>query len=115
MRVLICGDRWWTDRNLIRKAIRQLPRTAIIVHGAARGADSLARQVAEAEDYEAEPHPAKWHRYGRAAGPIRNKEMLDSGINMVIAFHDNLENSKGTKDMVEQAKRAGVPVHIVHH
>jgi hypothetical protein len=59
-----------------------------------------------------EEYPAQWHRYGQAAGPIRNQEMLKTGIHLVLAFHPNLSESKGTKDMVTRAASAGVPVHI---
>ena len=37
--------------------------------------------------------------------------MLDEGKpDTVVYFHDNIERSKGTKDMVSRAKKAGLPV-----
>lgn len=58
--------------------------------------------------------PADWKKYGRAAGPIRNTEMLVKGKpDLVIAFHYNLDRSKGTKDMIQQSLNHGVDVIII--
>lgn len=57
--------------------------------------------------------PADWKKYGRAAGPIKNKEMLEyilEGDPIVVAFWDG--QSRGTKDMISKAKEAGVDVKI---
>jgi hypothetical protein len=86
------------------------PKDTVIVHGACRGADMIADTVAKALGLETEPHPADWERYGRAAGPIRNDRMLGTGVEMVIAFHNDLQESKGTKNMVMLARNAHVPV-----
>jgi len=59
---------------------------------------------------EAEPHPADWERHGRAAGPIRNQEMADAGADLCIAFPYGI--GKGTYDMIERARKAGIPVEI---
>jgi len=119
MRVLICGDRNWEDHGMIYEVLTTLLRIresyTTIVHGAARGADRMAGDIADDIGLQAEPHRAKWDQYGRSAGPIRNQEMLDSGIDLVLAFHDDLEHSKGTKDMVRRAKKAGVPVRVYQH
>jgi hypothetical protein len=42
--------------------------------------------------------PADWANHGKAAGPIRNRKMLDLKPDLVLAFHADLTNSKGTKD-----------------
>lgn len=114
MRVLFCGDRNWRLRKPIAQELLKLnEKTTIIVHGAARGADSMAAMIAQDMGFKTEAHPAQWELYGRAAGPIRNQEMLDSGIDLVLAFHENLARSKGTKDMVKRAKKAGVEVMVI--
>jgi hypothetical protein len=90
-----------------------------VMEGGAKGADAAARAWAcrpfsPGVLIEHFPFPADWDKYGKAAGPIRNQQMLDEGHpDMVIAFHDDLTNSKGTKDMVKRAKKAGVPVYLV--
>jgi hypothetical protein len=55
--------------------------------------------------------PADWETYGKAAGPIRNTQMLTEGNpDMVAAFHNDISKSKGTKNMIVQAKKAGIKV-----
>lgn len=114
MRVLICGDRDWPQEGAfsIGNEIAHLPKDTVIVHGACRGADLIAAAEAIRLGYKTEAFPADWQKYGRAAGPIRNQAMLDSGIDRVIAFHPDISKSRGTKDMVNRARKAGVPVDI---
>lgn len=57
--------------------------------------------------------PAKWDTYGKAAGMIRNKEMADYAIKdsekaILFAFWDG--ESRGTKGMIDIAKRCGMEV-----
>ena len=116
MRVLICGDRDWTDKESIRSNLSSLQDVEVVIEGEARGADSLGREVAEELDIPVIKFPAQWDRFGKAAGYLRNTHMLRYGQpDIVLAFHDNLEESKGTKDMVLQAQKAGVPVRIINH
>jgi len=116
MRVLVCGDREWKDRESISRVLsflggQLLHDQPVIIHGGAPGADSLADEVGKARGLEVEPFPADWKAYGRAAGPIRNRQMLREGKpDLVLAFHDDLSRSKGTRDMVKQARKAGIPV-----
>jgi len=56
---------------------------------------------------------ADWERYGRAAGPIRNRQMIETKPNLVLAFHNNLALSKGTKNTVDQARKAKIPVKVL--
>lgn len=114
-RVLVCGDRNWTDREKIFGVLRHLVRTSpgveVVIHGDCRGADRLAGKAAGVLAIPVEEYPAKWHLYGKRAGPIRNQQMLDEAQpTMVLAFHDDLENSKGTRDMVKRALKSAVPV-----
>ena len=55
--------------------------------------------------------PADWQRYGRGAGPIRNKQIVESA-DLVIAFWDGKSN--GTRSALAHAERAGVPVEFHH-
>ena len=116
MRVLCCGSRNWVDRELIKKQLKQLPKDTVIIHGNCRGADRIAAFVGKQLGIEVDPYPAKWTKYGNAAGPIRNQQMLDEGKpDSVFAFHDQLLLSKGTADMVNKAKKAGIPVTVFAH
>ena len=78
-------------------------------HGAARGADSIADEWKHL-GVDVRPYPADWTRFRKSAGPIRNRQMLDDQPDLVVAFHDDLAASKGTKDCVEEAARRGIPV-----
>lgn len=81
----------------------------IIVHGAARGADTLGGNWATARGLTVEAYPADWIAEPRAAGPIRNQQMLDTGIDFGIAFYDRpFWASAGTSDMVRKLTKAGV-------
>lgn len=116
MRALFCGDREWDDIAIIRQFVISLGHDAILIHGDCRGADRLAAQAGKeilGED-RVLAFPAKWNEFGNAAGPIRNQQMLDEGNpDIIFAFHNKLEKSKGTKDMVFRANRAGVHVHLI--
>ena len=58
--------------------------------------------------------PADWKTFGKAAGPIRNRKMLDEGLpDVVIAFHEDIERSKGTKNMISQACEQGIDVILI--
>lgn len=116
MRVLICGDRGWTDYSLILSvlsAIHTATPVEVVIEGEANGADKLGRRAAEQLGIPVLPFPADWKQFGRAAGPIRNRQQHREGKpTLVLAFHSDLANSKGTKDMVEVARAAGTEVRI---
>lgn len=110
MKVLVTGDREYTNFSRVMAVLGTLnPATTTIIHGYARGADTLAHQAAELLGMEVHDYPAAWETLGRAAGPIRNQVMLDSeSPDLVVAFHDDIARSKGTLDMLTRAHRAGV-------
>jgi len=116
MRVLICGDRNWTDEKLIEDYILSLEAGSVIIQGEAPGADKIAKRLGKKHGYEVKGFEADWGRYGRAAGPIRNKRMVVEGVpDLVVAFHDDVSRSKGTKDMIKTAEGFGVPYQIKGH
>lgn len=112
--LLVCGDRNWLDKELIRSTIRDKMPDLVIV-GDARGADLLAYDCCKEDGFTVISADAKWWKYGLAAGPIRNREMLDLKPSLVLAFHDDLARSKGTIDTVTEAKRRGIKVQVVSH
>lgn len=134
-RFLFCGDRRWSEseapgrrpgiRSASQSEIGPIRRTLLIlqqyypgstiVHGDATGADRIAGRIALELGFSVDPHPvtqADWNRLGNAAGPIRNREMLQTGVSIVFAFHYDIQNSRGTKNMIIQAQRAGVYVQL---
>lgn len=116
MKILFCGDRNWTDTNLIEQVFDMLVKefgSFEVIQGEARGADTLCKQEAEKRGFVVHSFPADWVKYRKAAGPIRNGQMLKEGKpDLIIAFHPNLAESKGTRDMVYQSTKAGVPVRV---
>lgn len=113
-RVLVCGSRDWRNRESIRAELQKLPSHTVIIHGGCRGADRLAGEIADELGLKVLPFPADWDQYGLAAGPIRNQQMLDDGKpHRVLAFHPDIQRSRGTKDLAKRARRVGVPVQIV--
>ncbi len=109
MRVLVCGGRDFRNKDLIEDVLKRF-EISCIIEGEARGADTLAREYAERQGIHVDAFPVQWKLYGKAAGPIRNSEMLRVGKpDIIIAF----PGGKGTADMVKQAKDAGVKVHEV--
>ncbi len=110
MKLLVCGGRYFSDANSLQRVLDLLhsanPIHAVI-SGAAPGADSLAHRWAQDHHIKSERYPALWGLYKRAAGPIRNAQMIKEGQpDAVVAF----PGQAGTKDMVAKALAAGLPV-----
>ena len=111
MRVLVCGGRDFADRDTVFRALNALAEKygrLNVIQGGARGADRLALDWAlQAPSVQLSNYPADWQRHGKAAGAIRNQQMLDEGKpDLVLAF----PGGRGTADMVRRAKAAGIPV-----
>lgn len=109
MKILICGGRDFEDRDVFYKAMLDFmyDKNVSIIHGAAKGADTLAADWARAFGHQAESYPANWDKYGKRAGYIRNVQMLNEGKpDLVIAF----PGGKGTAMMIKLAEAAGTPV-----
>lgn len=111
MKVLVCGGRDFVSYEYLKTVLSAIQVThepfTEIIHGAARGADELAGIYAQRHQIPCKAFPADWRTHGKAAGPIRNKQMLDEGRpDMVVAF----KGGRGTANMVQQAKAAKVAV-----
>jgi hypothetical protein len=107
MRVLVCGGRDFNNRLFLAATLDSIGPITCLIHGGAPGADTLAANWADSMNIPVELHLADWKKYGLAAGPRRNAEMLAKGKpDLVVAF----PGGKGTADMVRRAKAKGVPV-----
>ena len=115
MRVLVCGDRHWGDLFFIKLTLISL-KPSVVIEGEARGADTLGRLAAEQLGIQVEKFPAEWLRYGKSAGVIRNQRMIDEGKpDLVVGFHDRIEESKGTKDMLQRSEKRGIKTLLLSH
>ncbi len=118
MRLLICGDRDWTDQVLVNIIISRMAKQPIecVIHGEAIGADRMGAYAARQCGLKVIGFHPDWDTYGKAAGVLRNTEMLEQGKpDVVIAFHDWLADSKGTKDMVWKSLMASIPTYLITH
>lgn len=111
MRLLVCGGRDYSDVWRLTAVLDWVWIDSFgiveVIHGGARGADSLAGEWAKRKGIPVRVFPADWKQHGRRAGPIRNQQMLDEGRpTVVVAF----PGGTGTADMVRRARAAGVLV-----
>lgn len=111
MRVLICGSRNFRDAKRIFHYLSGVAKGTVIIEGEARGADTIVWVCCEILGLKYISFPADWSAYHKAAGVIRNQEMLEKGKpDLVLFYHDNLDESRGTIDMITRADRAGIIV-----
>lgn len=114
-RVIVCGGRDLDVRkshDALSRAFHGRAWPRWIFNGGAGGADEAAREWALSHEIGSRVFPADWATHGRAAGPIRNQQMLDEGQpDLVVALWDG--SSRGTEDMIRRAVKAGVPVEII--
>jgi hypothetical protein len=110
MRVLVCGGRDYRDRETFTKVMdahHSWHQFTAVIHGGASGADHEAEVWAQTRGIPVLSFPADWDMHGKAAGPIRNRQMLEVGRpDIVIAF----AGGRGTQDMARRARAAGIPV-----
>lgn len=110
MRVLVCGGRDFEDEGLMGRILDTIPISTVI-HGMARGADRMGGAYAKLHGLDVVEFPALWDTHGKRAGHVRNAQMLTEGQpDLVVAF----PGGRGTDNMIEQAKKAGVEVKVVN-
>lgn len=117
MKLLVCGSRTWDDIDYIEDVLvsfwKQDSKLEII-EGGARGADLIAKQWANRMNLHVTEIKPDWNRYGLSAGPRRNKQMINLNPDFCLAFHNDIDNSKGTKDMIEKAKYKKILVSLYY-
>lgn len=115
MKVIIAGGRCFDDYEQLCCFCDDVLRNQInieIVSGGARGADALGEKYALERDYNVIRFPAAWSKFGKSAGVIRNAEMANYAA-ILIAFWDG--KSRGTRSMINLAKKEGLQVHVHHY
>ncbi len=111
--LVVSGSRNFSSPSIIAKHLQQALQkqpNLVLVSGGAKGADRLVQQWAATHHVPCMVVPAKWHRFGKAAGPIRNNFMLAMGHGL-LAFP--LASSKGTFSVIKTAKKLGLPIKVV--
>jgi hypothetical protein len=111
-RVAVVGSRDFPSRSLVECFVIDLP-FCVVVSGGARGVDSFAEASAKLARLDFELFKADWARYRRGAGPVRNQKIVDSGLNVLVAFVSNPRRlSPGSADVIRRARSARVPVFV---
>ena len=116
-KVIVARCRDFADYELLKEKCdfylqNKKPENIVIVSGHASGADALGEHYAQERGYETEIYPADWKTNGRAAGPIRNAQMA-TVADALIAFWDG--KSRGTKNMIDTAKKHNLHVAVVRY
>lgn len=118
MKILVSGSREMPEnqksRNMILAQIMEClvgkddlyPQDVTIITGGAKGADTVAHDLAVDYGMKTIVHYAEWNRFGKSAGPIRNGRMLDEEPDVVIAFP--IGKSVGTRHCIKEAERRGI-------
>ncbi len=109
MRLIVCGGRDYSDEAFVFPTLDRVHAkrsVTQVVQGGATGADALAKHWADARGVECLTIRADWRTHGKAAGPIRNGQMLDLQPDGLVAF----PGGRGTADMCRQAAARGVAV-----
>jgi len=122
--LLCCGARDWTDRATVLAWLRRFPRGTVVIHGAARGADTIAGEEAFALGFTVRRYPVDPALDGPwpAAGIRRNARMLaaEPDISRCLAFTAAIMRGSGASrrltgsgDMVARCVEAGVVATVV--
>lgn len=109
MRVLVCGGRDFNNVAFIWSRLDALhAKTPIthLIHGGARGADTIASDWAKTKPIKRYICRTDWNKYDKMAGPIRNLRMLEWKPDLVVAF----PGGRGTANMIYVAEKVGVKV-----
>lgn len=128
MNIIIAGSRDFDDYLCLRKLCQIISKRiklitlsklelSVVISGGAKGADRLGECYAFDNGYSVIRFQALWGVYGKSAGPRRNNEMAkfasESGSGTLIAFWDG--ESRGTKNMIDTARRYGLHVIVVEY
>jgi hypothetical protein len=118
-KIIVAGGREFNDFELLRREFiafcleRKYGSHDIeIVSGTAKGADKLGERLAELYEIPVNRMPADWDTHGKSAGYRRNADMA-AYADACIVFWDG--ESKGTKHMIDLAKKAGLELHVVYY
>lgn len=114
-RILVTGSRNWRRIRLLAELMDEIGgradgRQVVVVHGAARGADSHVSYYAWLRAWECEPHPvtrAQW-KAGKWVGHARNQHMVNLGADACLAFIR--DHSRGATNCANLAEEAGIEV-----
>lgn len=113
MKTIIAGSRTITDREAVTNAIEFSGfKITEVVSGHANGVDLIGEKWARRNEIPIKRFPVTkedWQKFGKAAGPIRNRRMAEYGEQLIAVQKDG---SRGTQNMIEEANERGLPVFL---
>lgn len=112
MKVIIAGSRHCESFKVVLDAMNESPfvgKITEIVSGGARGVDTIGENLGVLMGIPVKRFPAEWDKFGRAAGPKRNRQMAEYADALIAVLYPG---SRGTANMIEQAKRLGLKIHV---
>lgn len=115
-RVIIAGSSSFDDYSRLQAvcdnllANKRQSHSIVIISGTARGADTLGEQYAHERGYALRRFPADWQQYGKAAGPIRNRQMAENADGLICFWNGH---SPGARNMIRTANRKGLQVRTI--
>lgn len=116
-KVIIAGGRDFRNYNLLKEKcdaiLSSVKDDIMIVSGCATGADSLGEKYAAENDYIVAYFPPNWKLYGRGAGMVRNREMADYADAAIVFMKK--EGSKGSQNMIENAKKYNLKLRVINY
>lgn len=120
MIVIVSGARTLKDRTPIERVLERIEGQVAFYHGGAEGADTLAKEYALLRGWTVYDWPANWDLYGKAAGPIRNAEMLLDAIKLSKTTGRDLHlyafpvtRNGGTRNCIAIARTLKVPTTVI--
>ena len=110
-RLAVTGGRNYSNKQAVFKAldaVNNKRQITLLIHGAAKGADTLSSLWAKERNIPQQAFYANWDKHGKSAGSIRNREMLESGKPQgLIAF----PGGKGTANMIKESKLRHITIY----
>lgn len=113
MKICVCGSRNFNNSELVIQVLTALFNASgeiEIISGGATGPDTTAVEYAKIRNVPTKVFLPNWNKFGKAAGAVRNKQMVDE-VELVLAFWDG--KSKGTKITIDYANSIGVQCYII--
>ena len=111
MKIAVVGSRNFSNYQILKDTLDKYKnKCKLIISGGAKGADKLAEKYAEENGIETKIFKPDWKRYGKGAGLIRNKQIVENA-DLIIAFWDG--KSKGTAHTITYAQKSGKQVEII--
>lgn len=117
MKCIIAGSRNFTNYEFLKSAIARsgfADQITEVVSGTATGVDSLGERYAKENRIPVRQFPANWNKHGKAAGMIRNREMLDYALPDGALIVIIVNNSPGSTGMLKIARESGLRYYAVH-